>query len=294
MSFTDTIVNTVNSLMGKSSVNKKNNVLVLSQSCMDNINKYVLPSLETLISSIDSIPDKSNLIQLGVDLGLGRDKKAIVTGIRDFFVRAESCLHSMSRVVNKDFPDLITAKTTSFKVGTVMRVITDISSMSIFCLDVIYYSISDRSKMDKSYTIQIDKNYSSFCSLFLTYNRELENITKNAPAISNEIISLNAPSAMSDVLAKKSGATVRLPDGFKVQQFVGNPIYHIRLWLVDRDIEKYNANKDKKEMLELKVLSLKMAKNDPGADTNKLDKQIAYYEEKISDLNYKIERFEKE
>lgn len=294
MSFTDTIIGTVRTLMGESSVNKKNNVLVLSQSCMDNINKFVLPSIENLIASADSIPSNTKLIQLGVDLGLGRDKKAILEGIRDFFARAETCLHTMSRIVNKDFPELITAKTTSFKVGTVMRVLTDISSMSIFCLDVLYYAISEPEKMDKAYAKQIDKNYSSFCSLFLTYNKELENITKNAPSVSNEIMSLDASSSMSDVLAKKSGAMVRLPDGFKAQQFVNNPIYHIRLWLVDRDIEKYNANKDKKEMLELKVLSLKMAKNDPDADVDKLDKQIAYYEEKISDLNYKIERFENE
>lgn len=294
MAFTDTIIDTVRSMMNGSSVNKKNNVLVLSQSCMDNINKFVLPGIESIISSVDNIPNNTKLTQLGVDLGLGRDRKAILVGLRDFFTRAETCLHTMSRVINKDFPDLITAKTTSFKVGTVMRVLTDISSMSIFCLDVIYYAISETDKMDKAYLNQITKNYSSFCSLFLTYNKEIENITKNAPAISNEIISLDAPAGMSDILAKKSGAMVRLPDGLKGQQFVNNPIYHIRLWLVDRDIEKYNANKDKKEMLELKVLSLKMAKNDPDANTDKLDKQIAYYEEKISDLNYKIERFEKE
>lgn len=292
MEFTSSIITAVKNLMSGNSVNKKDNILVLSQSCMDNINKYVLPSIEHLIKSVDAIPDKSGLVQLGVSLGLKtRDKKDVLNTIKDFFERAETCLHGMSRVIEKDFPTLITAKTTTFKVGTVLRVIDDISSMSLFCLDILYYAISNPDSIDKAYSKHINGNYASFCSLFMTYNRELEEITKKAPSISNEIISLDGPTSFSDTLARKSGDIINLPTN-RANNFIYNPIYHIRLWLVDRDIEKYNANKDKKELLELKVLSLKLAKDDPNADIEKIDKQIAYYEEKITDLNYKIERFE--
>jgi len=68
------------------------------------------------------------------------------------------------------------------------------------------------------------------------------------------------------------------------KRFIGNPIYHIRLFLIDIDLLKLERLKEKKRLLELRLLELQ-GKNDP-----KIKKQIEYYEDKLNKLELKIEK----
>ena len=61
--------------------------------------------------------------------------------------------------------------------------------------------------------------------------------------------------------------------------FVGNPIYHVRLIVAEWQASRYKANKDKKKMLELRLLHLKMAQ-DRRSDP-KLDQEIEYLQGRI-------------
>jgi len=71
--------------------------------------------------------------------------------------------------------------------------------------------------------------------------------------------------------------------------FIYNPIYHIRLFLVDLEELRLERLKDSKRLLELRLLERKNranTENDP-----KLKEAITYYENKLEKLDRKIERY---
>ena len=74
-----------------------------------------------------------------------------------------------------------------------------------------------------------------------------------------------------------------------VASFIGNPIYHLRILLVDLQMLRLETLKERKRILELKVLELKQ-KETTGKVDPKLKQQIQYYEEKIQKVNMKIDK----
>jgi hypothetical protein len=69
------------------------------------------------------------------------------------------------------------------------------------------------------------------------------------------------------------------------KNFIGNPIYHLRLFLIDLDSLRLERLKDEKSLLELRILELKSSDTD-----GKLKKQISYYENKLNKLDMKIRK----
>lgn len=78
--------------------------------------------------------------------------------------------------------------------------------------------------------------------------------------------------------------------GFLLSNFVGNPIYHIRLNIAEWQTRRYKANKDKKKVLELRRLHaeyLNEGKNDP-----KLENEINYLQGRIDKVARSIKQVE--
>jgi len=69
------------------------------------------------------------------------------------------------------------------------------------------------------------------------------------------------------------------------KNFIGNPIYHLRLFLIDLESLRLERLKDEKSLLELRILELRSGDTD-----GKLSKQIAYFENKLNKLDMKIKR----
>jgi hypothetical protein len=72
--------------------------------------------------------------------------------------------------------------------------------------------------------------------------------------------------------------------------FTGNPIYHIRKMLVDRDMENLKLLEEKKKMLEYKILEIKTANKDGKLEDGKYTRAVKNIEDMISTLEYKIEK----
>ena len=62
------------------------------------------------------------------------------------------------------------------------------------------------------------------------------------------------------------------------------------MWLIDRDIAKLEALKDKKRLIELRIMELKI--EEKSGEDGDLSKQIEYYEDKLANIEYKIEKLE--
>jgi len=69
------------------------------------------------------------------------------------------------------------------------------------------------------------------------------------------------------------------------KDFMGNPIYHLRLFMIDLESLRLERLKDESSLLELRILELK------NEDTDGiLRKQISYFENKLNKLDMKIKR----
>ena len=253
----------------------------------------VLPALAELSTiKVSKIQSNKTIASFGKMCGLRGNANSIFQGLHDFFKEATEVLHSIDVLVDKKFPSIVTEATVTGFTGSIIKIVTDLSSMSNFILDFVNYALAEDGA-GKSTRIQVERvknGMATFMDLFKAYNGSLKSIEKDLPNVSNEILNFDQPNlSMINILLGKTGKMIKLP---VTSGFIGNPIYHIRMWMMDRDIEKYEANKDRKRTLELKVLALNMDKSADGVDLNKVNKQIEYYEEKIQDLEYKISKFE--
>lgn len=69
-----------------------------------------------------------------------------------------------------------------------------------------------------------------------------------------------------------------------------NPIYHVRIAITEWQVARYNAAKEERKMLEFQILDMKNAlegKNDP-----KLERALEYTQDRVSRLNFKIQKME--
>ncbi len=77
-----------------------------------------------------------------------------------------------------------------------------------------------------------------------------------------------------------------LPEGF-----IGSPIYSIRLMFATWEADRYLNLKNKKKLLELRYLHLKMLQENGQADAN-MEKDIVYLQKRCTDIQYKLTKIE--
>lgn len=114
---------------------------------------------------------------------------------------------------------------------------------------------------------------------------DLEKVFKSIPDI--EVDVENANNVIASVGAKKLD-----PLGLSSQGVILNPIYHIRVAYTDWQVARYEAAKEERKLLEYQILDMKNAK--AGNEDAKLEKALEYTEDRLSRLNYKIEKIEEE
>lgn len=73
--------------------------------------------------------------------------------------------------------------------------------------------------------------------------------------------------------------------------FIGSPIYSIRLVFAQWEADRYKNLKDKKRLLELRYLHLKMLKEQNSQDAS-MEKEIEYLQKRVTDIDYKLSKIE--
>ena len=271
---------------------KRKDVIKHVDLMFSSISEDVIPSLEQLEEGVNVI-DKDKLVKLknlAVMAGIKvKDGKDIISKIKLTFVNIQKEYSTLTDLVNKELNEIITNKTITAKDAVILRVISDIAAMNSYVLDFSYYLlINDKETNLPKYKLKtINEGQTTFTSLYKVYSENLHKLLQDIAKVSDNQLDVNDESGMTDIMLNKTGKTVSLP---QANGFINNPIYHIRLWSTDREINKYEALKDKKRLIELKVLELKLKQsnsNEPG-----LSKQIEYYEEKLSKTEHAIERIE--
>lgn len=144
-------------------------------------------------------------------------------------------------------------------------------------------------RLNKKQEEFITKNMWIYARLVSFYGMDHSKFKSKIESISE----VTVPQAtVEDVVAQFAGDKLdvfnTLPQGF-----VGSPIYSIRLIFAQWEADRYRGMKDKKKLLELRYLHLKLLKEQGASDAN-LDQEIVYLQTRIGDLDYKLAKIEED
>lgn len=77
------------------------------------------------------------------------------------------------------------------------------------------------------------------------------------------------------------------------QGFIGSPIYSIRLIFAEWEATRYQHLKNQKKLLELRLLHLKLLKENGQSDVN-LEKEIVYLQKRTTDVDHQLAKIEED
>lgn len=273
---------------------KKGNVTQTLDYTIDNIKNNIIPIIDSLTSNrnIGVLKSNQRLSKFGKDVDFkGSNPYNILENLSNFFHRAVNKSGELQDNINRYLSATLSSKAVTARDATILRIVSDLSSVSLYTLDFLYLCLlgNNKSNFPNAHNKTVEEGYINYCSLIRTYNKDLEKNISTIKEVSLENINFESDNAILDSMLGNTGKLLNLP----VKGFVGNPFYHFRMWLVDREHKKYEANKEKKRLLELRLLALQAEKDKSGVDLNKLNKQIEYYEDLIADTEFAIAKYEK-
>jgi hypothetical protein len=192
--------------------------------------------------------------------------------------------------------DMIREGLTARKI-LLVRGAESISFMSGFMLDLLNYSYVQETEIetDRSNGLDlsiakikhVEANVSRFAKLLGEYAIQPDEFRKLFKDIPEVVVNEKTEMAVSGVYKES------VLDPFNTGYVVGfyyNPIYHLRLAVSEWQAGRYKANKDKKKVLELRLLHMKLKsenKSDP-----KLEQEITYLQSRIDKIERDLKRVE--
>lgn len=282
-------------------ITKREDVLKSISNTAVNINKAVIPTLNKTIEFFNKLPTDIDTIKVAKDLnnysGINANSiPELLTRVRDIYSEIAKNEVTLNKLVTDNFSELISNGNLTAREVTILRIVDDISDMTLYIHDYLYLLVNRHPKVNDE---EIDSEYLTrpkvneiyralytFASTLKTY-RDFSKYLKDVSKVADVNVKEDSNTNLVTASLTKLGKTVLLPN---IKGFRGNPIFHFRMWLVDRDVKKLENLKDKQKMTELKILELQN-KND-GSDSAKLSKQIKYYENKLAVIEYKIRKIE--
>lgn len=134
---------------------------------------------------------------------------------------------------------------------------------------------------------EIDKQFSGFLTALNVFNVHQSAMMKAVENIPEYIVTPDDPSA-------PPGVSVNQLEPFALNfiPYQWNPIYHIRMAIIDYQFSRYNAAKAERVALDLRLNALKQAREGNAVDPA-IEKTIAETEKRLMTLNRKIAQMEK-
>lgn len=248
----------------------ENGILPILDNYQDPKNKVILDSLKN--------SNTFKIIKEGLKVN---DPSKLLVELEVYF---KDILTNQSKIVssiNTILSDSVNEKTITFKQYEMMNYIDDMYSNTYFTTELLYILIRDEknSMLSQKQVIKLLKQLPNFKLKVLNKVTVKDALASIANSSSESIYDRNSADAPDSV--KMSG--------IKVSNFIGNPIFSFRKWLVDKDIDKAKALEDTKNLIELRLLELRNQAAGES-DNEGLRKQIEYYEDKLAEVDSKISK----
>ena len=248
----------------------ENGILPILDNYQDPKNKAILDNLKN--------SNTFKIIKEGLKVN---DPSKLLVELEVYF---KDILTNQSKIVssiNTILSDSVNEKTITFKQYEMMNYIDDMYSNTYFTTELLYILIRDEknSMLSQKQVIKLLKQLPSFKLKVLNKVTVKDALASIANSSAESIYDRNSADAPDSI--KMSG--------IKVSNFIGNPIFSFRKWLVDKDIDKAKALEDTKNLIELRLLELRNQAAGES-DNEGLRKQIEYYEDKLAEVDSKISR----
>jgi hypothetical protein len=262
-----------------------------AEATFTSISNHLIPTLKLVSKSSEYFKGEQVYVleDLGGSLGLRSDKpEDVIKSLLEFFKDVSSSEAALMKLIDKDVRDKVFPTMARAQELAILKTVSDLSSITLFTLDLLYYvTLGEDTSFPAKRVTDLKEGLSSYRSMLKAYIGRFDKHVDELAKVSRNDIKADAPASLMDKLLAKHGKLVTLP---LVNGFINNPIYHIRLWRADKEFDKYEALKDKKKLIELKLLDIKMRA--AGKHDERMAKQIEYYEDKISGMEQDIREYE--
>lgn len=248
----------------------ENGILPILDNYQDPKNKVILDNLKN--------SNTFKIIKEGLKVN---DPSKLLVELEVYF---KDILTNQSKIVssiNTILSDSVNEKTITFKQYEMMNYIDDMYSNTYFTTELLYILIRDEknSMLSQKQVIKLLKQLPSF---------KLKVLNKVTVKDALAAISNSSAESIYDRNSADAPDSIKM-SGIKVSNFIGNPIFSFRKWLVDKDIDKAKALEDTKNLIELRLLELRNQAAGES-DNEGLRKQIEYYEDKLAEVDSKISK----
>jgi len=260
------------------------------------LNREVLPGLKNMedVAKLDNLKI-SDLPEISIfnrnSEIKAKDLKGLIKGIISAINGMEKQSNDINGLIPEVLTDVISKDVLTVKQATLLNVINNYNTVSLYTLDLLLYLITitdvkvngSENEMVKPKIAEIKLNMSAYGEILAFFNKN-KNIAKDIVKLSNDKVLIDSKD--------KGTLNILNINHFKmnITGFIGNPIYHVRMWLVDLEMDRYEVLTEKKKLLELKVLDLKAKKD--GEVNPKLTKAIDHYENKLSAVEAEMRKVE--
>lgn len=271
---------------------KKKNILTI----IDNMETTISESIVPVLASVNDVKHdnvtKNDIVErFAKSFKLKNTKsKDIFKEFNVFFTDLLEVLPKLKDSVNKYFPDLVSRKTITCRDAAYLKTVYDLNGMVTFFPDFLYYTLCGGKSENLPNKIFTDINAQApvFGTLYNTYSKSLEDTINKLKDVSDDEYTEGNDELLEQLFTKNS-ANIKLPVS---SGFIGNPLYHFFMIWEDFLNTRYNANKETKRLLELKVQELKFKEqSSTGPELDKIKRQIEYYEELVAEYTYKINKY---
>lgn len=140
----------------------------------------------------------------------------------------------------------------------------------------------------KGEILEIEQQFADFIRITNVFAKHGANIPKLIASVPNIVVDVNGSKGTAGLVGESKLDPLRL--GFGAHRW--NPIWWWQSWRAEAQHARYEAAKNERMGVEMRLLQLQMAQN--GQKDAAAEKAIAYHEQRIKDLNYKIAKWESE
>jgi hypothetical protein len=271
---------------------KKEDVIKTTEAIYTTLNDNLLPMLETALSNkdIDAIKDNQYLKHIGKLSGItnGNDGYEVLAKLNKLYENIYSKQDTVTTMITEELSDVIVDTSSHPKDILILKMVDSIGAFVLYLPDLLNYVVANNDlSVPKMKLDQITKGVNDYVNLVKYFNTVFDKQLKDIVKMKNDEAydMLSAPDGFLSNIFSKLTTFGSIP---MLSSFIGNPIYHIRMWLVDKEINKYNKLKEQKEMFSNQVLELRAK----GNSDEKINKAIEYYNKKIENIEYEIKKIE--
>ena len=221
--------------------------------------------------------------------------------IGDILFALQNSLKVLDYVVQKGkviYSDNEASAGLTFQKATILRVVAVSDFVNKYSLDLLNYIYvyetkdtaggKDTEGISKAEEDMVISQFNDFCIAIRVLKVNMESLEKSLSELPDATVSEMTEKTFISTMGAKKIDPLNLR-GFSVRK---NPFFMFGMLEAEKQEKKYKAKKEMLELIQLRLMNLQKIR-DKKQDAS-LDKEIEYYQARVTSLNHEIEKMNKE